>query len=225
MGVQTLFLRGKKMLRSLRNVWECIFGDGYPIRSEEEKALLRTCEESYLRDPYRERLGPFRRIIKTYGLEIDRKTVLDLGPGHMGFFEMCKRIAQPGHLIGVERSPILIEIGRKRGYTMIYEVFTSGEFVKQIAPQSIDLLFCRGSLNPCAVSNFPQWWNSISTLLSPSSAIWICPWWGKSTPFSAAQKQRQIVIETLEAYGVRIVDAPRWLSGGYDVYFHELWLR
>jgi hypothetical protein len=211
--------------RVVRISREYVFGDGFPIRSEEERLLLTTCEEEYLRDPYRERLSDFRRIIKEFCLDIDGRTLLDLGPGHMGFFEMCRRLGRPLELIGVERSPTLIEIGRRRGYKMIQGELTSESFTKNITSNSIELLFCRGSLNPAAVPNFSVWWDGIRILLRPSAQIWICPWWGKSIPLSSALEKRRTVHEVLKQNGVTVSVPPRWLSRGYDVHFSELWIR
>jgi hypothetical protein len=212
------------ILHQLRVQYEKWFSDGYAIDTDEAAALVAKCKDPYLRYRNRERLSQFRTLIQHYNMPVQDTTILDLGPGHLGFFRMCERLGSPRELIAVDRDPAIVELARHWGYTAIEANILSTDFAPQIPEGSVDFLFSRGSVDPCQIDDAEAWLDAVFSRLSAKATVWFVPHYDREQPLDKFKAAKEKVDQKLAANNIAIEPCPTWVAR-YQTHCMEIWRR
>lgn len=134
--------------------------------SPREQEIVAKAWEPGIRRPDRAYIN-FMRFLKHFlrDKNLAEKTILDLGPGHYDFGILAR--FQGARVIPLELDPAVIELGRYRGFEPIEFDLKRPRFVESFGKQSIDGIFCNGSIDA-------SWWTTMEEQIEYARDLYSC---------------------------------------------------
>lgn len=194
------------------------------LKDPAEIKLMESSQSPGLRVADRSTYG-VRNIFRHffYGVVLDGKVVLELGPGH---YEFCEEVrARRGLAEAIDIDPTVLELGRRRGFDV--RSVNLAHLPTLSWEKQYDGLFSKGSTNPFWFYNDREalhgFVRSISSLVKPTGFLWIvsCPHAGSSSvKLNDSQVKQWLDTEAacFEEYGFQSYSIDHQLIGSlYDI--------
>src|SRR6202158_3080445 len=137
-----------------------------------------------------------RRIFDAFfgGRELAGARILELGPGQYDFARMVG--AAGATVVGMDRDPAVVALGRKRHYDAIHSDFLTFDW--DSLKGEFDGLFCWASINPFWFSDpaaLDRFIDAICSSLKLDGWGWLAPW-SVNFPDDALTPQKMLMLDT-----------------------------
>lgn len=193
------------------------------LKDPREIEIISNARQVQVRNPERSRKH-FEDIFSDFlsCVDLEKKLLLDLGPGQFDFAEIARPKGAIVH--SIDNDPSVIELGEYKGLNVKLDNLKKLPKIKY--DFKFDAVFCKYSINAFWFHDnddrHREYIESINNLMNEDGFAWIAPWNGvpKKTQLSDIEIQRVLALQAdlFKEYGFTGINLTKKLTRRYGVH-------
>jgi hypothetical protein len=166
------------------------------LKDSKEIEIISNARQVQVRNPERSRKH-FEDIFNDFlsGIDLEKKLLLDLGPGQFDFAEIVR--PKGGIVHSIDNDPAVIELGEYKGLNVRLDNLKKLPKIKY--DFKFDAVFCKYSINAFWFhdndAKHTEYVESINNLMKADGFAWIAPWNGVPKKAQLSDREIQRVLD------------------------------